>query len=299
MRVLTGLLFAFTLAAQPAADRLAREIARLAALSPGTVGAAVIHLESGRQATFNGELRFPMASAYKIPIAYELLRRVDAGEDKLDRLVTLQTDDFHPGSGTLTALFNPPGFDKPGVALSLRHLLELMILISDNSATDILLREVGGPEPVNQRLAALGVSGVQVDGPTKEMIANWRKNGNGVDGQNRNTATPVGMAALLAKLYRGEGLQAESAALFLDVLRRCQTGNARLKGMLPEGTVVMHKTGTLGGVANDAGFIRLPGDGGTLAIAVFVKGADAAASEKRDRAIAEIARAAHDYFLFQ
>jgi beta-lactamase class A len=301
MRIVIGWLFVCGLAAQPAAngEKLRNEFARLAAQSPGTLGVAVVHLESGRQVSFNGDQRFPMASAYKIPIAYELLRRVDAGEDQLERMVTLQSDDFHPGSGTLTALFNPPGFDKPGVALSLRHLLELMILISDNSATDILLREVGGAEPVNRQLTALGVSGVQVDGPTKEMIANWRKNGNGVDGQNRNTATPAGMAALLTKLHRGEGLKPEAAALFLDVLRRCQTGNARLKGMLPEGTVVMHKTGTLGGVANDAGFIRLPGEAGTLAIAVFVKGADAATSEKRDRAIAEIARAAHDYFLFQ
>jgi beta-lactamase class A len=288
--------FTVTLGAQ---QPLEKEFARLAALSPGALGVTVIHLESGKKATFNGDTRFPMASTYKIPIAYELFRRVDAGLEKLERMVTLEPSDFHPGSGTLTALFNPPGFDKAGVALSLRHLLELMILISDNSATDILLREVGGPEAVNKQLAALGVTTVQVDGETKEMIRNWRQNGTGAEGMLRNTATPEGMAAILAKLYKGEGLKPESAQLFLDVMKRCQTGNARLKGILPEGTLVMHKTGTLGGVANDAGFIKLPGDAGTLAIAVFVKGADTATTEKRDRAIAEIARAAHDYFLFQ
>jgi beta-lactamase class A len=297
LKILVLMAACAALSAQPSA--LEKEFARLAALSPGTLGATVIHLESGQQASYQGGERFPMASTYKIAIAYELLRRVDAGEEKLERMVTLTPADYHPGSGTLTALFNPPGFDQPGVALSLRHLLELMILISDNSATDILLREVGGPEAVNQQLAALGVAGVQVDGPTMEMIRNWRSNGTGGNGQLRNTATPIGMAALLGKVHRGEGLKPASAALFLDVLRRCQTGNARLKGMLPEGTAVWHKTGTLGGVANDAGFIRLPGEAGTLVIAVFVKGADAAASEKRDRAIAEIARAAHDYFLFR
>ena len=300
MKALAALFLTTVLWAQSAPTvKLEREFERLATLSPGTLGVSVIHLESGRQVSFRGGTRFPMASAYKVAISYELLRRVDAGDDKLERMVTLAPEDFHPGSGTLTALFNPPGVDQPGVSLSLRHLLELMILISDNSATDILLREVGGSVAVNKHLAALGVTSVQVDGPTKEMIANWRTNGTGAEGQLRNTAAPDGMAALLAKIHRGEGLKPESAKLFLDVLRRCQTGNARLKGLLPEGTVVLHKTGTLGGVANDVGFIRLPGDAGTLAIAVFVKGADAATAEKRDRAIAEVARAAHDYFLFQ
>jgi beta-lactamase class A len=295
--VLAGL--AALAAAQPPTDVLRRELVRISRVNGATVGASIVHVESGRRVSVNGDERFPMASAYKVPIAYELLRRVDSGADRMDRMVTLETTDFHPGSGTLTALFNPPGFDKPGVALSLRHLLELMILISDNSATDILLREIGGPDPVNARLKDLGIANVQIDGPTKEMIANWRQNGSGTHGQLRNTASPDGMVDLLVKVFRGDGLSKESADLLLDVLRRCQTGNARLKGLLPDGTVVMHKTGTLGGVANDVGIIRLPDDAGHMAIAVFVKGADSAVAEKRDRAIAEIARAAHDYFLFQ
>ena len=298
MKLLLIVVLAFPAGAQPALTSLEKELARVSGVAGATVGAAVIHVESGRQASVNGAERFPMASAFKVPIAYELLRRVDAGEDKLTRMVTLDPADYHRGSGTLTALFNPPGVTEPGVALSLRHLLELMLLISDNSATDVLLREVGGAEPVNKRLASVGISGVQVDGPTEEMIRNWRQNGDGAEGKLRNTSTPLAMAALMAKVFQGESLAPASAGLFRDILRRCQTGNARLKGMLPERTLVMHKTGTLGGVANDVGIIRLPGDAGHLAIAVFVKGADAAPAEKRDRAIAEIARAAHDYFLF-
>jgi len=291
---------AITLGAQ-SETALEQEFTRLSRLAGGsaTVGAAVVHLESGRRATLNPGTRFPMASAYKVPIAYELLRRVDSGTDQLERMVTLGADDFHPGSGTLTALFRPPGVTAPGVALSLRHLLELMILISDNSATDVLLREIGGPASVNARLQELGIANLQIDGPTQEMIANWRQNGSGAEGAWRNTSTPEAMADFLVKVHAREGLAPASGDLLLDVLRRCQTGNARLKGLLPEGTTVLHKTGTLGGVANDAGFIRLPGDAGTLAIAIFVKGADALSTEKRDRAIAELARAAHDYFLFR
>ena len=298
MRSLLVLLAAVAVHGQDPADLFGRELARLAQLGGATVGVTVLHVESGFAVDVRGSDRFPMASAYKVAIAFELLRRVDAGEEKLERMVTLEPADYHPGSGTLTALFNPPGFTQPGVALSLRHLLELMLLISDNSATDVLLREVGGPEAVNARLAALGVSGVQVDGPTKEMIENWRQNGTGANGNLRNTATPNGMVTLLDRIFRRNGLTPASAELLLDILRRCHTGNARLKGLLPEGTVVMHKTGTLGGVANDVGFIRLPDEAGHLAIAVFVKGADTVTPEKRDRVIAEIARASHDFFLF-
>lgn len=276
---------------------LEREMARVSVVGGGKAGAAVIHLETGRRAGFNAFEFFPMASAYKIPIAVELLDRVDRGADKLERMVTIEKADFHPGSGTLTQLFNPPGVTQPGVALSLRHLLELMLLISDNSATDVLLREVGGAEVVNARLKALGVGGIRIDGPTITMIRESRQRMQYYSGDPKDGSTPEGMAQLLAKIHRREALKAETTELLLDILRRCSTGNARLKGLLPEGTVVRHKTGTLNGVANDVGFIELPNGAGTVAIAVFVKESEVT-PEKRERAIAEIGRAAHDFFLF-
>jgi beta-lactamase class A len=105
------------------------------------------------------------------------------------------------------------------------------------------------------------------------------------------------MAALLQRIYRKDLLKPESAEQLLDIMRRCRTGEARLRGILPEGTVVAHKTGTIGGTTNDVGIITLPDGAGHVAIAVFVK-----ASEKdvpaRERAIAEISRAVHDFFLF-
>lgn len=296
---MTGFLYllgATLLAQQAVPPPVERELARVARVGGGIAGLTAIHLETGRRISFNGGDSFPMASTYKIPIALKLLERVDAGQEKLSRMVTLGPDDFHPGSGTLTALFNPPGFNEPGVALSLRHLLELMLLISDNSATDVLLREVGGPEAVNARLAALGIQGIRVDGPTKEMIEAARRNGGRPVA--RDQATPDGMAALLVKLVQGEALRPESTELLLDILRRCQTGNARLKGILPEGTVVRHKTGSLNYTTNDVGIIELPDGAGRVAIAAFVKESDQP-TEKRERAIAEMSRAAHDYFLFQ
>jgi len=134
--------------------RLGNELARLSRLSGGVMGVAAVHLETGRAVYLNRGEPFPMASSYKVPIAVQLLTRVDRGEVRLDSMIALQDGDLHPGSGTLTQLF-----DDPGVVLSLRNVLELMLLISDNSATDILLRTVGGPSADGNVAAQIGGNG--------------------------------------------------------------------------------------------------------------------------------------------
>ncbi len=118
-------------ASDSALQRLEREIARLSTVSGGVVGVTAIHLETGRRVSMNGTERFPMASTFKVPIAVQLLTRVDKGEVKLDQMIDIKQSDLHPGSGTLADLIN-----KGGLALSVRNLMELMLLISDNSATD-------------------------------------------------------------------------------------------------------------------------------------------------------------------
>jgi beta-lactamase class A len=98
----------------------------------------------------------------------ELLTRVDRGERSLDEMIALTSADIHPGSGTLSQLFQ-----VPGIALSLRNLMELMLLISDNSATDVVLREAGGGEAVTARMRALGIEGIRVDRPTSLLIGDF------------------------------------------------------------------------------------------------------------------------------
>ena len=309
-------------AADPKLARLEREMARIAAVGGGVVGATAVHVESGDRASLNAKERFPMASTFKVPIAVQLLHRVDLGEERLDRMVTVNGSDLHPGSGTLADLFN-----KPGVALSVRNLLELMLLISDNSATDICLRLAGGAEAVNGRLKELGVEGVRVDRPTLQLImdavgvkqlppeAEWTPGllnklidavpaeerpqaRDRFDADPRDTATPEGMAELLVRIQKQEVLKRETGVLLLDIMRRCRTGPGRLKGILPAGTEVAHKTGTISRSANDVGLITLPEGLGQVALAVFVKSSEKDAAQ-RERAIAEIARAVHDYFLFR
>jgi beta-lactamase class A len=175
-------------------------------------------------------------------------------------------------------------------------------------------------------MRALGITGISVDRPTVQLIADWigisalpsgsdlnpaafEKLASAVkpddraaaakrfDVDPRDTSTPDAMTALLEMVYRKTPLKPESAELLLDIMRRCRTGDARLKGLLPAGTVVAHKTGTIGGTANDVGIVTLPGSAGHVAISVFVKSSDKEMAQ-RERAIAEIARAVHDFFLF-
>ena len=311
--------------AEPGLARLEAQIGELAKVAGGQVGVAVMHLESGRAVHLNRATTFPMASTVKVPIAVRLLTQVDQGQLRLDSMIAIRPGDLHPGSGTLTELFN-----QPGVVLSVRNLMELMLRISDNSATDILLRTAGGSGAVNARLAALGVTGVRADRPTVRLIADYigvrdlrsddipisefgrlsravtdsgrRAALESFDADPRDTSTPEGMARLLELIWKRQALSPASSELLLDIMYRCVTGAERIKGMLPPSTRVAHKTGSLapaagirgGRAVNDVGIVDLPNGAGHLVTVVFVKnGDDAAAGEK---AIAHIARAAYDYF---
>ena len=300
---------------------LEREIGRLKGIAGGTVGVGIIHLETGRELYVNADQPFPMASTFKVPVAVQLLRLVDQGSVRLDSMITIRPQDLHPGSGTLSGLF-----DDPGVSLSLRNLLELMLLISDNSATDLVLTAAGGGAAVNARLAELGIKGISVDRPTILLIADamgirnlppeseWSRAGfqklaaavtdaeraaarAAFLADHRDTATPRGMAQLLAKIWKGETLAKSSTDLLVDIMFRCETGALRIKGMLPPGTRVAHKTGSLNlGIANDVGIVELPDGAGHVALAVFQKEATRGI-EDQERTIAQISRAVYDYFL--
>lgn len=307
--------------ATSALERLEAELARIGPLSGGTLGIHAVHLETGRSVGLNSDETFPMASTYKVPMAYQLLRRVDAGQVRLDSLVYLEPHHFSPGSGTLSDLFI-----QPGVALSVRNLLELMLLISDNTATDLVLEIAGGPEAVSTAMVDGGFAGVRVDRSTLRLIADWigvegveegpghnlerfrelsdaisdearTRAGEAFATDPRDTATPQSMAALLAAIWRDEGLSAESAALLRDIMDRCRTGEGRIRGLLPEFVNTANKTGTIGGSLNDVGAIELPDGGGTVVVAAFIRDSDQP-NPRREAALAGAVRAIYDYFLF-
>ena len=110
----------------------------------------------------------------------------------------------------------------------------------------------------------------------------------------RDHATPLAMLQLLLAIDGGTAMSPESREFLLGVMSRTRTGAGRLKGLLPKGTPVAHKTGTVGGIANDVGYVTLP-DGRRFAIAVFTNSSETSVSD-RERAIAEISRMLFDHF---
>ncbi|SEM14636.1 beta-lactamase class A [Syntrophus gentianae] len=303
--------------------RLEGEIKRLAAMAGGTVGVSALHIESGQLFSFHGGVRFPMASAYKIPIAVQLLRRVDQGEIRLNSIVTLTSHDIHPGSGKLIKTFK-----KKEANYSVRELLELMLLVSDNSASDAILKLAGGPEAVTRAMKDLGIEDITVSRSTLNMLADWRgisklpapeafclekynrlrdtvpadaleKAQNRFYTDLRDTATPDAMTSLLAMIYDGTVLQPETTSVLLKIMERCQTGNSRIKGLMPPGMTVANKTGTIGpGMVNDVAILTLPEGAGHVALTIFIKISNRSVA-RQELAMAQMARYLYDYYFFQ
>jgi beta-lactamase class A len=302
-------------------QRLEMEIGRAAKRAEGTMGVSAVHFESGVKISFNARERFPMASTYKIPIAVQVFTLVDRRELSLDRMMEVKQNDLHPGSGILTTTLN-----KPGLILSVRNLLELMLLVSDNSATDLLLRLAGGTQAVTERMRSLGLGGMVLNRSTVQLIADstgyalppeeewtpamFKKLYEGTTKESRkeaarrfqedfrDTATPENMVVLVEKIHRGGVLSPETRTLLFEILERCQTGKNRIRGLLLPDTVVAHKTGTIAGTASDVGLITLPDRAGHVALAVYIKGSEKEGAE-RERTIAQISRSIYDFFLFR
>ncbi len=315
------------LGSDPGLVHLAAEIERISESSLGRVGVAAIHLESGRGVLLNSDESFPMASTYKVPIAVEILAGIDEGKRSLDDLVTMADGDHFLTHGALS-----DWFAAPGSRITIRNLLEMMLRNSDNIATDLLFREAGGGAAVTARMRAAGIDDLRVDRTTRALIANWlgrpdatvespipaaEYNALIVEfaaaqptpsqraaldraflDDPRDHSTPRAMAALLSKIWKREILSAESSAVLIDIMARCQTGLKRLPGMLPPGTPIAHKTGTIGQATNNVGVITLPGDAGHVVAAVYVKDSRLPSTEAMEPVIAQTARAAYDYFLF-
>ena len=297
-------------AAQPAAD-LAQRLAAIANLPVGRAGIAVIDLSTGRETTISGLERFPMASTVKLAVAAAYLAEVDAGRRSLGKMITLD-ESIRSGSDGIGRLM-----PHPGVTLSAANLIELMLVVSDNSATDMLIADLGGVGAVQRWIDRNRISGIRIDRTIARLVLDnlglsmlpgktaaqtlWASDPLGVaeravavakfDIDPRDSATPLAMARFLARLDKGELLSAASRILLFEIMARCRTGLDRIPGALPPGTPTLHKTGTLAGISNDVGIVTLP-DQRRFAIAVFTRGiADGPA---RARIIADASRAAFD-----
>jgi beta-lactamase class A len=268
-------------------QQLQKQIELIAAEAKGRVGVSALYLENNESALLNSGDHFPMQSVYKLPICMAVLRQVDAGKLKLDQTVHVTKADFVlPGQASPLRDKNPTGAD-----VTVRELLSLAVSQSDGTASDVLMNLAGGPGAVTDYLGTVGITDIKVVNTEKEFAGDWQK-------QYANWAQPDAAVVLLRSLFEGWNLSSDSRALMLKLLTETSTGPKRLKGLLPAGTTVAHKTGTSGSrggvtaATNDIGIITLP-NGKHVIIAVFVS--DSPADEQtREIVIAKIARAAFD-----
>jgi beta-lactamase class A len=282
---MTNLFLAVTLAAALPFGGLPDQFEKIAPAAKGRVGVSVQLLESGETADLHGDEQFPMHSVYKLPISMAVLQRVDRGELKLDQKVKVKPSDF-----VRKGMYGPVRDKYPAdTELTIAELLRYTMCESDGSASDVLMKLIGGPGSVMAFLKEIQVPDIQVINSEKEIGRDWET-------QYRNWGTPKGALALLVSLQSQRGLSRESQALLLKLMTESIPGANRLKGELPVGTVVAHKTGTgstrngITSATNDIGIITLPG-GRHLAVAAFVSDS-AANDETRDAVIARLAKAA-------
>lgn len=266
---------------------LQKQLEQIASAAKGKVGVAAVVLETGESVSLNPHDHFPMQSVYKLPIGMAVMKQVDDGKIKLEQKVSVTKSDFvRRGQHSPIREKNPNG-----VEMSVSELLRYAISESDGTASDVLMKLAGGPGAVQSYLSQLKITDMIVLSTEKEIGQDWQT-------QYRDWASPEGAVSLLRALHERQGLSEPSQAFLLKCLIESRPGAKRLKGQLPAGTVVAHKTGTSGtqkgitAATNDIGIITLP-NGKHLAIAVFVS--DSPADEAtREGVIAGVAKAVWD-----
>ena len=264
---------------------LEAQVAALASPVGGRIGVAAVDLATGQSVAVLGDQPFPMASTSKIAIVATFLEGVDQGRfrltDQYPLMVPVPSRKF---DGAVA-----PG--RAGTLLSALDLIERTITRSDNQATDALLAVVGGPQAVNRWMRRAGINDARIDRDIATLVRDDGAVDPAVTVDRRDSATPMAMTRLLAGLYRGEWLSVSSRAVLLGAMERCLTGKRRIPALLPEGTLIAHKTGTLNNPSSDVGILRMP-DGRALAVAIYVTGQGG--KPQREARIASIARALYD-----
>jgi beta-lactamase class A len=289
---------------------------------PVTFGVAIKYLESGEEVVLNADRTYQLASVFKIPVLVTAMQQIDAGRLNLDDRIELKEVHKTSPSGILAFL-------REGLQPTVEDLLMLMIIISDNTATDMVLDLVGGPQAVNASLRKLGFSEAEINiamsvhdlfedvfGTSEcllkesEIVARIKQTGVNLEGEvyregsTTNVATPLAINRLNEMLFRGQVASREACDRALDIMLH-QTLDTRLPSQLPPGTPVAHKTGTFIGVRNDSGIIYISDDV-HVAITVLTHKEDKPSMEEMltrpseeeaniDKAIGQIAKLAFEY----
>jgi beta-lactamase class A len=249
-----------------------RRLGAIAAGLDGVVGYLITDLTSGeRVASRLAEQAFPTASTIKLAILYELLEQAEAGRMELDEPRPLERAEVVGGSGVLQHLSQP--------SLSLRDHAALMMIVSDNTATNVCIDAVG-MEHVNTRMKAFGLD-IRLRRKMMDSAAAARG--------DENVASPAALAGIAARLWKGDGLTPASRDYALEVLRKV---NGAIRSAVPSRVRVASKTGSLSGVRAEAAVVELEGRPFSVAVMTTYLRDD----EQGSRVIGAIADAAFSYF---
>jgi beta-lactamase class A len=274
-------------------DLLRNKIEHIVSDKNAIVGVSIIGNNGKDTLSLHGERRFPMQSVFKFHIALAVLSEIDKGNLSLDQKIELKEEDFLPED-----FWSPLRDENPnGGSFTIEKLIQYSVSHSDNSACDVLIRLVGTPQTVENYIKQNGIQDIQITFNEKDMQANW-------ENMFQNWTTPKAASELLKKFYENKNnlLSKRSHDFLWKTNIETTTGKNRIKGQLPEGTIVAHKTGWSGtnketgitGAVNNIGIVFLP-NGEYFIISVFI-------SESKDnidtneKIIADIAKATYDYY---
>lgn len=273
-------------------DSLRSKIKQLLLTRNAVVGVSISGIDAKDTMSINGLKQFPLQSVFKFHIGLTVLAEIDKGRFSLDQKIEIRQKDLLPD------LYSPIRDQYPeGATLTLAEILKYTIAQSDNVGCDLLLRLLGGPQKVEHYFLNKGFKDISIKINEEVMQGNW-------DLQFQNWITPITANRILQAFYYNKNkLLSQSSYDFVwKTMRGTLTGQDRLKGKLPEETVVAHKTGSSGmhkatgitAAVNDIGVVFLP-NGQHFFISVLVTDSREDASVN-EQIIAEIARAAWDYF---
>ena len=271
-------------------ERLRANVERITRSVNATWGVYVKCLETGEEVALDAGRRMDTMSVIKIPLMVEAFEQIKAGKFRLADKYTLAKEDLRPGTGILRSL-------DPGAVVTVKDLLVLMNIVSDNTATDVLYRMVGGPEAVNRRMEALGLKETRAPATAKEWFEAIRA-AKGPAEFHREAKHPFGLSTpreigvLLEHMERGTLVDKSSAEQMLEMMRG-QVYRTRIPRFLT-GYRIPHKTGDfLPYIANDVGVLEAPGR--TVVVSIFTAN-HFGAGDSLEEAIGRVAEQVAGYF---
>jgi beta-lactamase class A len=277
----------------PPIDRLRAAVERVTKSVNATWGIYVKSLDTGEELALDADRQMETMSTIKIPLMVEAFQQIKDGKFALTDKYTLARDDIRPGTGIIQRL-------DPGAVLTVKDLLTLMIIVSDNTATDALYRMVGGPDAVNARMKTLGLAETRAMTIGKDWFAALQAAPSS-EAFYRSKKTPFGlstpreMGRLLEMMERGTLVDKPSSDLMLQIMRG-QLYRTRIPRYLT-GYRIPHKTGDfLPFVGDDVGMLEAQGR--TIILSIFT-GDHFGSGETLENAIGLVAKEVGDYFAYR